>query len=34
MVGPETGWVVAAVQDVQVACRVEVEIEVGGESVD
>jgi hypothetical protein len=34
MVGPETGRLVAAVEDVQVAFGVEVEIEVGGEPVD
>jgi hypothetical protein len=34
MVGPKTRRVVATVEDVQAAVWVEVEIEVGGESVD
>jgi hypothetical protein len=32
--GPEAGRVVAAMEDVQIASRIEVEIHVGGESVD
>jgi hypothetical protein len=31
--GPETGRVVAAVKDVQAASRIEIEVEVGSESM-